>query len=129
MKAHLKGLFAGHGLDQREEMGAAAAAAQPGHDQGHQRGHLQDREQVLHEGPFADAADVHAGQQGDDAAGHQLGRVEFEVEQAVGQVGLGGQRQQLAQGNPRQTLASPSLGTSTPRYLAKAIATAALKPF
>ena len=31
-------------------------------------------------------------------------------------------------GNWAKTLASPKLGTSTPRYLAKAIATAALKP-
>ena len=101
-ETHPKGLTAGHGLDQWKEMGAAAAAAQPGHDQRHQGGHFQNREQVLHEGPFPDAADVHARQQGDHPAGHQLGRVELKAEQAVGHVGLGDHRQQFAQGNPCQ---------------------------
>ena len=95
----------------------AARAAQPGHDQGHQGEHLQDREQVLHQRPFADAPDIHARQQGDHAAGHQLGRIEFKVQQAMGQVGLGGQGQQFAQRNPRQHVGLSKPGHQHPEVL------------
>ena len=66
--------------------------AQSGHDQGHQGGHLQHGEQVLHKGPLPHAADVHCRQQGDHAAGHQLGRIDLQAQQERGQMGLPGSR-------------------------------------
>ena len=83
-------------------MRAPTRAAQPATIRASQGDHFQHREQVLHERPFADAAHVHAGQQRDHAAGHHLGRIQFPVQQAVGQVRLDGRGQQLAQRDPRQ---------------------------
>ena len=93
--------------------------AQPGHDQRQQRGHLEDRKQVLHEGPFPDATNVDGGQDGDHPAGHQLGRVEFDMEQAVGNAGLCGQRQQFAQRNPCQHVGLSQAGDQHTEVLGK----------